>query len=334
MKSGYVLFHFLLLLQLANGSQLLGQQQESGRLLRLYEDDDYINIKGRGTDEAYTNGSRIDIFYTKDRPSRFSADRIFPRAGDSSHVIYGWGIMQVMYTPRHIEDAGWQADDYPWSGGLFVTHSLYSYNPGAKYGIQTEAVLGVIGPASLAEQLQKGFHHLIHYRQPRGWGHQFRNDLLLNVNIAAEKQLFGIGSSAPAGPSLELIGGGRIYGGTMENRVSVYTLLRIGKMNPYFEGYLAQYSSFGTTGGKDHLQFYFILRPEASLVYTDALLEGGIFSGTEPYHRLRTFTYSVDYGAVLALRSFSISFTQNWSSALMKGLYSHEVGNISLYILL
>jgi len=50
------------------------------------------------------------------------------------------------------------------------------------------------------------------------------------------------------------------------------------------------------------------------------------------YQPLRAFTYSMDYGAVLALRTWSVSFTQSWSSALMRGLYNHEFGNITLYV--
>lgn len=50
-----------------------------------------------------------------------------------------------------------------------------------------------------------------------------------------------------------------------------------------------------------------------------------------PYHRLSQRVYSISYGAVATSGNFSISFIQNTSSAMMKGLYSHEVGNISLY---
>jgi len=358
-------------------------------MLRLYEDDDYINIKGKGTDEAYTNGSRVDLFYTRHDPPHWFLDRAFPKAGDSSTDVYGWGIMQVMYTPRRIDDPEFQPDDYPWSGGLFITHSLYSYNPRANYDLQTEVVAGVVGPASLAGALQKGFHHLIHYTQPMGWGHQFRNDLLLNINLTIEKQVFAVRSGAD--PLLELIGGGSIHAGTMENKLSVYSLLRLGIMHPYFNGLMSQYASGSSPDKKDHIQLYFFARPQADLVYTNAILEGGMFthpphgekkeaeqpggqdadataqdataatqgggatsagssqsaSGTKPvspaaaaastsvfrsYRSLRTYIYSMDYGAVLALRNWSLSFTQSWSSAQMRGLYSHEVGNLSLYI--
>jgi len=344
-RQGFVLL--LLAVSLAAGSQAFGQ-----RLLRLYEDDDYINIKGKGTDEAYTNGSRVDLFYTLPTPTHTFPDRILPKAGDSTTDVYGWGIMQVMYTPRRINDADFQPDDYPWSGGLFLTHSLYSYNPRYRCDIQTEVVAGVLGPASLAGATQKGFHHLIHYTEPTGWGHQFRNDLLLNINLTLEKEVFELRPGA--NPLLELIGGGTVHAGTMENRLSFYSLLRLGLMHPYFNGLMSQYTS---SGSKGHMQLYLFARPEADLVGTNAILQGGMFThpphgastaqpgaAAEPgaaaqpisktvtnYQPLRTFTYNIDYGAVLAFQTWSLSFTQSWSSALMRGLYNHEVGNISVY---
>jgi len=42
------------------------------RLFRIYEDDDYINFFGCGTDNAYTNGTRLDYFLRSGTPIQFS----------------------------------------------------------------------------------------------------------------------------------------------------------------------------------------------------------------------------------------------------------------------
>ena len=332
------------------GGPLLGQEQGSTTLLRLYEDDDYFNIRGKGTDDAYTNGSRIDIFYTHDGPPHSFVEKALPGAGAGSIDVYGWSIMEMMYTPKEIGDTAFQANDYPWSGSLFITHSRASYNPVAHFLLRTEVVAGIIGPASCAGAIQAGFHRMIHYQQPKGWRHQFRNDLLLNLNLTLEKQLLALSSGSAGRNWLEINGGAHVSGGIMDNEASLYTLLRIGRMTPYFNGLLSQYS------GK--WQLYFILKPQATAVATNALLQGGVFSKKPdesiyytaqsasngkaavigqihtPYHPLNTMVYNVDYGAVLAFRRFGISYTQDWSSALMKGLYTHEFGNFSLYFVL
>ena len=343
------------------------------RLLRIYEDNDFINMYGRGTDNAYTNGTRIDLFYTKKRPSRFFIDRSMPKAGDSSIDVFGWGIMQIMFTPDNLATPVYQADDYPYSGALFATHTLYSYNPVKKYDFQTELILGVMGPASLAEQTQRLVHKIINYQQPEGWGNQLGTDVLVNIHFTVEKQLAALGSStgSPKAPVAELIGGSQVFYGTMLNGVTLYPLVRVGLMNPYFQGYMSQYTSGGSnatggshvTGKHRKIQAYLIFKPEAQLIFTNALLDGALFTdghttssdggkesgkgtapqattaaateeaATTPSHGgLRHMVYTMNYGATIVAGHFSISFTQSTTTALMKGLYDHEVGNISLYV--
>ncbi len=192
--------------QPANAQSGAPQKDTITRLLRLSEDDDFINIWGTGTDDAYTNGTRIDYFYKAAHPPLF-LDRWMPRAGDDSIDIYGWGVMQLMYTPDDITNPDYQPDDYPWSGALVATHTRYSYNPVKHYDLQTELVLGVIGPAALDGPTQSLVHKIIHYYHPMGWSHQYRNDILANINFTAEKQLFSAGSF------LTVIGGGQVSAG-------------------------------------------------------------------------------------------------------------------------
>jgi hypothetical protein len=82
-------------------------------------------------------------------------------------------------TPKDIKTTEYQPDDYPYSGSLFATYSLRSYHPQKKYSFQTELLLGVMGPAALAEQGQKLIHQVISYQLPMGWDHQLGNEILL-----------------------------------------------------------------------------------------------------------------------------------------------------------
>src|SRR5258706_5240997 len=100
MNQFYLICLLILLLTGMNNRLTAQEQQESPtRLLRIYEDNDCMNVRGLNTDNAYTAGTRIDLFYTKDRPSRFLLDRALPKAGDSSVNTFGWGVMQLIYTP-------------------------------------------------------------------------------------------------------------------------------------------------------------------------------------------------------------------------------------------
>jgi hypothetical protein len=336
--------------------RLCAQQPDTPtHMLRIYEDDDFINIWGQGTDNAYTNGTRLDYFYNLQHPSGFFIDKVLPKAGAGSVNTYGWGIVQLMYTPDDLTSKAYNSHDYPYSGALFASHMLYSYNPISKYSFQTELVLGVIGPAALAKPTQTLVHRLEGYDLPQGWGHQFNNDLLLNINVTVEKQL------AQAGKGLEIIGGSQISVGTMQNSLTIYPLIRFGNMTAYFDGFLNQYSSTGRNrAGKRKGQFYFFAKPAAQLIFTNALLQGGVFThnpnlhagdgkppdttggrtGTTaeppppavlPYPPINKLEASLTYGAVFNSGNFSVSLSQITSSAQLKGLYCHQTGNISLY---
>jgi lipid A 3-O-deacylase len=334
--------HFLLsifMLWFATGNNLVWAQagkDTATTLLRIYEDNDFFNIYLKGTDKAYTNGTRIDLFYTKKNNPHFFVDKVMPKAGDKSIDIYGWGITQLMYTPNNIATPDYQPDDYPYAGALFATHSLYSYNAAKKYDFQTELALGVSGPSSFTRQTQSFVHRLIHYQQPMGWDHQAKNELLLNVNFTVEKQL------AQYNGWMELIAGSQVSAGTVYNAVSMYPELRIGKMSPYFNGYISQYSK--NRKAKNKIQVYLFAKPQPLLVFTNELLQAKASQTVsksqdedaqdepgKPHHNINRFVYYFSYGAVVTSGTFSISYTQTSETALLKGLYNHEFGNISLY---
>jgi lipid A 3-O-deacylase len=254
-----------LLIVLMTGAARAQDTSRYRTMVRMYEDNDFMDLWGNGSDKGYTNGTRLDIFYNKKRPSRFFIDRWMPKAGDSSVNTFGWGIMQMMVTPNDLSKRNPDKDDYPYSGALFVVHSLHASNPIKKYNIQTEWLIGVMGPPSLAEQAQKFMHRLIHYQKPMGWDYQLPTDLILNLNLAAEKLL-------AHNNSMELIGGARVVGGTALNGAALYSLFRIGKMQSYFDGFISQYN-----GGK-HRQIYFVLRPAVEWMLSNALIEGGLFT--------------------------------------------------------
>jgi Uncharacterized protein conserved in bacteria len=306
------------------------EKSKYGTMLRIYEDNDFMNLWGNGTDRAYTNGTRIDLFYTKNKPSRFFIDRWMPKAGDSSVNVFGWGIMQTMITPYDISRRIPESNDYPYSGALFALHNLHASNPVKKYNLQTEWLMGVVGPPSLAREVQETIHRLIDYQRPMGWDYQVPTDLLLNISVGAEKML------AQGGKTFEWIGGARAFAGTAFNGASIHTLFRLGKMNPYFDGFLKQHS------GKDW-QCYLLFRPSVEWMYSNALMDGGLFTqlkdddketwdGERAVAGRNRVLGILHYGVVVNYKQFALSFTQTTSTRLKKEVSNAAIGNLSLYI--
>lgn len=316
-----------------------GQQDTYRHMFRGYEDNDLFNLVGRITDRGYTNGTRADYYYIKNKPSHFFLYRIMPKAGDSSVNTFGFNIMQVMITPKNILKRIPDKNDYPYSGSLFATHTLFSSNPIKRYSWQTGLLLGVMGPPSLAEQTQVYVHKLVGYFKPNGWSYQLKTDPLVNINVAGEKELAHINKG------VEWIGGMQAFAGTAFNGLSAYSIIRFGRMTPYFNGYLSQFST--PKGNKSRQQVYFIIRPSVDWMITNALIDGGIFNrrnrvipepdpnSDEPElgNMVRKrITAKCDFGMVVSLGRLGVSFTETTMTSMVKAAGGQETSNISVYL--
>ncbi|PZF74568.1 lipid A deacylase LpxR family protein [Taibaiella soli] len=305
-------------------------------MIRAYEDNDLLNVISEASDDAYTNGLRLDYYYTKDHKSRFFLDRWLPKAGKDAVNTFGWSAMQLMFTPEYITKTQPDLDDYPYAGALFATHSLHSSNPVKKYNLQSELLVGVMGPASMADKTQILVHRIIGNDRPMGWQYQLPNAALVNFNFAAEKMLFQHRGW------LEIIGGGTGTLGTMTDGLSAYSTIRIGKMNPYFDGAIGQFS------GKKQFQLYFFMRPEVRWLGYNALVDGAAFRGKSAYYNAtdgietasnanRGVEGNLGLGAVLTWKNIGVSFSQNIIAPMLQNndlrtFHHHTVGNISVYV--
>lgn len=308
---------------------------QSDHLFRVYEDNDFINIAGKGTDKGYTNGTRFDYFFDKKQPAHFFLDKWFPTAGEGSVNTFSYSLQQVMLVPSDISKPEPDKNDWPYSGALVLSHGLYSTHPLRKWAIQTEITAGVIGPLSLAEQTQTWIHRLIGYTRPMGWHDQMPGDVLLNIGLQTENMIW------QPGKAFELIGGVQVQAGTMLDGASAHLQLRTGDMHPYFDSYIGQFASArGANTGRHRIQYYFFIKPAVQWWGYNALLQGGIFSGKSAYYagidskgqspELKRITATVDAGLVLIIGNLSFSFVQKEMSPLIHNVSNQTIGNISI----
>jgi hypothetical protein len=244
-------------------------------------------------------------------------------------VTSGWGMMQVMITPKRTDYFIPDKNDYPYSGGFFVLHTVHSANEEKRINIQTEWILGVMGPPSLAKEAQTFIHRVIGDPRPNGWDYQLPADLLINYNLTAEKQI-------NSDRSLELTGGGQAFLGTLSDGLSLYGILRFGKNINFFSGLAGQYF----TQQKEKPGFIVSLKPAADIILYNALLDGGLFNKKSPVwsknseygtklERKRIIGH-LDVLILISLGNFSISLTQKIFSPDFKGYSFHSVGNVSV----
>ncbi|MES2371468.1 MAG: lipid A-modifier LpxR family protein [Bacteroidota bacterium] len=333
MKRGIVsLLSFLIFFSLVHAQE----KPAYSHLFRFYYDNDFINVLGKGTDHQYTGGIRLDYFYAKKETSPSLLNKWMPKAGAGAVNTYGWSLMQMAYTPDDLKKTEPDVNDYPYSGGLFLVHTFHSSDPVNKMMIQTELIGGVIGPYSYAAETQEGIHRWIHYQLPMGWNYQMGTDLLLNLNLTAERSLW------EAGKWLEVNAGGNIRLGTMEDAANIYGLIRVGKMNAYYDGYLSQYGS-PRANKPNRSQMYLTIKPGLSITAYNAFLDGGVFTGRSNYYRVahndvRPYTTEkgihpfADAALVYSSGKISVALAQKIMPSLLKGFSPHAVGNFSFTV--
>lgn len=118
-----------------------------------------------------------------------------PFVGDDDSMTYAsWAVAQEMYTPDNIKVPNPPTDDQPYAGILYVDSTLYSRKPGWTHAWQLK--LGVVGPASRADEVQRNFHKMLGADQPQGWSTQLPNEPIVNVtytvaHLAAEGRTVG-----------------------------------------------------------------------------------------------------------------------------------------------
>ena len=141
-----------------------------------------------GSDNNYTNG--IGLAWVSADTTRYDEKDLVRRWGrfwsflpfvgnDGYRTYAAWSLGQEMHTPDDIKLANPPADDQPYAGVLFLDSVIYAKGERATHAWQLR--VGVVGPASLAEPVQKGFHKVIGADKPMGWSHQLPNEPILNL---------------------------------------------------------------------------------------------------------------------------------------------------------
>lgn len=92
-------------------------------------------------------------------------------------------LQGVAITPEDTKIVEPIYDDVPYMGSTAITSSLYIWNDRVCH--EALITLGVIGPASGADEVQKAIHRLLGITVPKGWDNQVGNRLLIQAGYVA-----------------------------------------------------------------------------------------------------------------------------------------------------
>jgi lipid A 3-O-deacylase len=159
----------LLMLCSATATASGAERPGLGTLTLVHENDILVR-----DDEGYTSGSALLWVpgTTPDWASRFA--HLFPWIPDEGRVRVAFAVGQSIFTPRDLSEADPPDDDRPYAGWLYGALGL-GIETGRRLD-QLALTMGVVGPASGAEQAQKLLHEITGSQRPRGWDTQLENE--------------------------------------------------------------------------------------------------------------------------------------------------------------
>jgi lipid A 3-O-deacylase len=292
--------------------------------LKISFENDFLNFRGDGTDRYFTNGLRIDYFFKKQKIN-FPSSLLLKISTDKN--LYSWGVAQYMFTPSRIDVADIQYNDRPYAGALVAIHSLSSFDYTNRLKLSSQLFLGVMGPMSLAKETQIFMHSTFNYPRPKGWDNQVPNDIIINYNIQLEKELIYI-------PGKLLISGNiEIFNGTLYNAIGAGFMMKAGKISNYYRE-----SNADNIKKKNATHLYVFMSPAARVIYSNALLEGGIITNINQVHKgyilnkdqIERLNVFADVGVIYERPKFGLAIIQKMRTSDFKGGNAMEVGSISL----
>ena len=260
------LFFFPLLISLVGSAQSVGNWQAykdqpgGGYGRAVFENDFFL-----GSDRYYTQG--LDLEMVTPLFNKYITNKILysPRF---SFTRYGVGIQHNAFTPGSVSDPSLLIGDRPYAGVLTVRNFAIAIDTMRRQRFFTSAVAGVIGKAAIAGDIQGFVHKALANYMPNGWLHQIRNDILLNYDVAYEKEVlhyrhfFLLSASA------------NVNVGTLLTGVGVGSTIMVGHFHSPFSDERAS---------RRHIHFYIYDNPNAYLPGYNATLQGGIFNRSSPY---------------------------------------------------
>ena len=151
-----------------------------GQVVSIQFENDFF---GGDSDKHFSHGTRMEwlsspIGWISDEVDRIKWLGFQKKAPDSADVLetrVSLTIGQNIYTPEDTKAVQIVPDDRPYAGWLYLGFGLEA-NQGSnrcdKFGLE----VGMMGPDSFAEKVQRFWHSLFDLDVPKGWNNQLNNE--------------------------------------------------------------------------------------------------------------------------------------------------------------
>lgn len=167
------------------------ERARTAPVFTIYFENDYFG----GEDQHYTNGVKLswvsaDLTEWEQTGWRKGFTESLPfvnQPGRQKNI--GISLGQNIYTPQDTTLSNPDPNDRPYAGWSYLEFAFISKTDRV---MDTFAIqLGMVGPHSYAEDIQKVIHKWINDDQPQGWDHQIKDEPGLNLIYERKWRLYG-----------------------------------------------------------------------------------------------------------------------------------------------
>jgi len=206
-------------------------QAEANWMSFTFDNDVFV-----GTDNSYTNGMFFSWYDTaannKPEPGFFARAMLWSLPeGEPQLTVSARTVGQVMSTPEDIDVVDPPPDDLPYAGLLFYSDTFIAVQQNHADKIST--TIGILGPASLAEDTQDLVHQITDSEDPKGWDTQLENELVFQFARARTWRTWASDTG-----NMDILLGSEATLGTIQSSVGASAMFRYGRQ---------LHSSFGTS---------------------------------------------------------------------------------------
>jgi hypothetical protein len=281
------------------------------------------NDLAAGTDRDYTNGLKAlwvspELGEGEGRLRApgwidFLSRRLPLIQTQDARRFFSLSLAQAMYTPEDITRPVPDPSDRPYAGFLYAGLAVHSMDAGSLDTAEID--LGVVGPLSLAGDIQRLWHHTFGWDKPRGWAYQIKNEPVLALTYDHMQKIlrprteegFGRDAIVHAGATLSNVFTGAMAG--LEFRLGWNLPGDFG--SAHIQPGSDSAALFDERGlrlpGKRPFGFHFFLALEGKAVVRDLFLDGNSFRSGPRVDKL-PLVGQVVAGAALRYKRLKLSY--------------------------
>ncbi len=291
-RSVYNKFFYLLILGLV---VLTSQAVAQKTFLRYNEieivsdNDAYVFVN---KDRYYSNGLFLN-YYGLIQPEDTIRNR--------DKIIFKLSFSQQIYTPEFIFlDTTFKTR--PYAGMLYVKPGFLKVKE--KSVLETDLMIGVVGPASGGGGLQRLYHRILKFPQPIGWDTELTNMLLFNVEARYMQRIY-------EWEGFDLFGYGKGRAGTVYNDLATGFSFRGGKYNVLKD---SKFIGARVADNYTAPELFFFGGYEVKAVLRNSLITGGVanpdtFIQATPSSFVTSWHLGVNLGGEVAI--YQVVFHRN-----------------------